>query len=174
MKKNNLTGNDYSQEFLNEKQDVKKRITDRTGRLNTEAGTEATKNASGHLQLEGEAIMSLDKPRNALFVPTGAVLAGEIEPRRTYGTTMWHANGTLEFVEQDLRSHRSQATLIKKLPHGRLSETKNGNLQLTVIVSKAELEEPGAEICFSAEGCLAAEAAIVFMLRRRLAQDRKL
>ncbi len=83
MKKNNLTGNDYSQEFLNEKQDVKKRITDRTGRLNTEAGTEATKNASGHLQLEGEAIMSLDKPRNALFVPTGAVLAGEIEPRRT-------------------------------------------------------------------------------------------
>ncbi len=57
---------------------------------------------------------------------------------------------------------------------GRLSETKNGNLQLTVIVSKAELEEPGAEICFSAEGCLAAEAAIVFMLRRRLAQDRKL
>ncbi len=50
----------------------------------------------------------------------------------------------------------------------------NGNLQLTVIVSKAELEEPGAEICFSAEGCLAAEAAIVFMLRRRLAQDRKL
>ncbi len=63
------------------------------------------------------------------------------EPDRTqryrhYGVAQQMSDGTFDFVPE--RKRRAQSTLIRKLPHGRVSETKDGAVQLTLKVFHEE------------------------------------
>ena len=122
MKKQNFSDKNYSQEFLNEKHDVKKKTT------------------NGHVQLTGEMIMDMKEPQSALFVPAEPVERGELAYRQAQGKSTWYPDGTFEFVKQKPRSHKSQAKLIKKLPYGRLSETKLGKIQYTLLLDADDPE----------------------------------
>ena len=56
---------------------------------------------------------------------------GIVDAYRKRGHGQQLPNGTFSFVA-DEPSHRSQATMIKKLLHGKVSLTKNGLYQLTL------------------------------------------
>ena len=122
MKKQNFSDKNYSQEFLRENE------TSKNGTTN------------GHVQLTGEMIMDMKEPQSALFVPAEPVERGELAYRQAQGKSTWYPDGTFEFVKQKPRSHKSQAKLIKKLPYGRLSETKLGKIQYTLLLDADDPE----------------------------------
>ena len=78
---------------------------------------------------------------------------GMVERYKKSGTAIQTSDGTFEFHAGDC--HRSQAKLIRKLPHGRLTKTLAGDFLLTVRVSEYELR-PDRVIACEAE--IAAEA----------------
>ena len=62
---------------------------------------------------------------------------GIVDAYRKRGHGQQLPNGTFSFVA-DEPNHRSQATTIKKLLHGKVSLTKNGLYQLTLRFSPSE------------------------------------
>ena len=81
------------------------------------------------IQLGGQAIITDSK--HVLFLPDNAV-EGQVEKFRKMGYAQMLSTGEFDFMPS--ASHKSCSRLIKKLPHGRVSETKDGAIQLTLKV----------------------------------------
>ena len=86
------------------------------------------KTTSQHTQLSGTGVF--DNNKYFTFNPDAQV-NGVVPGYRKRGHGQQLPNGTFSFVA-DEPSHRSQATMIKKLLHGKVSLTKNGLYQLTL------------------------------------------
>ena len=86
------------------------------------------KTSSQHTQLSGTGVF--DNNQYFTFNPDAQV-NGVVQGFRKRGHGQQLPNGTFSFVA-DEPSHRSQATMIKKLLHGKVSLTKNGLYQLTL------------------------------------------
>ena len=86
------------------------------------------KTSSQHTQLSGTGVF--DNNQYFTFNPDAQV-NGVVQGFRKRGHGQQLPNGTFSFVA-DETSHRSQATMIKKLLHGKVSVTKNGLYQLTL------------------------------------------
>ena len=86
------------------------------------------KTTSQHTQLSGTGVF--DNNKYFTFNPDAQV-NGVVPGFRRRGHGQQLPNGTFSFVA-DEPSHRSQATMIKQLLHGKLSLTKNGLYQLTL------------------------------------------
>ena len=92
------------------------------------------KTTSQHTQLSGTGVF--DNNKYFTFNPDAQV-NGVVPGFRRRGHGQQLPNGTFSFVA-DEPSHRSQATMIKKLLHGKVSLTKNGLYQLTLRFSPTE------------------------------------
>jgi hypothetical protein len=66
---------------------------------------------------------------------------GRVERYKKNGTAIQTSDGTFEFIQNDWS--RSRAQLIKKLSHGRLSKTINGDYLLTIRVGEFEPRPSG-------------------------------
>ena len=86
------------------------------------------KTTSQHTQLSGVGVF--DNNKYFTFNPDAQV-NGIVPGYRRRGHGQQLPNGTFSFVA-DEPSHRSQATMIKKLLHGKVSLTKQGYYQLTL------------------------------------------
>ena len=86
------------------------------------------KTSNQHTQLSGTGVF--DNNKYFTFNPDAQV-NGVVHGFRKRGHGQQLPNGTFSFVA-DEPSHRSQATMIKQLLHGKLSLTKNGLYQLTL------------------------------------------
>ena len=84
--------------------------------------------SSQHTQLSGVGVF--DNKMYFTFSPDSQI-NGIVDAYRKRGHGQQLPNGTFSFVA-DEPSHRSQATMIKKLLHGKVSVTKNGLYQLTL------------------------------------------
>ena len=84
--------------------------------------------SSQHTQLSGTGVF--DNNKYFTFSPDSQI-NGVVQGIRKRGHGQQLPNGTFSFVA-DETSHRSQATMIKKLLHGKVSITKNGLYQLTL------------------------------------------
>jgi hypothetical protein len=73
---------------------------------------------------------------------------GSLRSTRQRGVAQRMSDGTFDFEAQPCR--RAQSTLIRKLPHGRLSQTKDDAIQLTLKFYRRE--------CINISGSLADEA----------------
>ena len=82
-----------------------------------------------HIQLAGQGIY--DDGKYFRFEPEDSDF-GVIKPFKGNGSIQLLSDGTLDVV-RTIRK-RSLSTLIKKLPHGRLSKTFDGAIQLTIKV----------------------------------------
>ena len=82
-----------------------------------------------HIQLTGQGIF--DDGKYFRFEPEDSDF-GVVKPFKGNGSIQILSDGTLDVV-RTIRK-RSLSTLIKKLPHGRLSKTMDGAIQLTIKV----------------------------------------
>ena len=94
-----------------------------------------------HVQLEGQALY---------------------HERRMAGVAQQMTDGTFDFVAKPRR--KSQAMLIKKLAHGRVSRTKDGDVQLWLKVSPEENINISQAVAEEAQA--AAEAIQQYQLRK--------
>ena len=69
------------------------------------------------------------------FAPDDPV-PGQVRRYRSYGTAQQMTDGRFDFVAKP--RIRANSLLIKKLAHGRASETRDGAIQLTLKVFKTE------------------------------------
>ena len=84
--------------------------------------------SSQHTQLSGTGVF--DNKMYFTFSPDSQI-NGIVDAYRKRGHGQQLPNGTFSFVA-DEPSHRSQATMIKQLLHGKVSLTKQGYYQLTL------------------------------------------
>ena len=82
-----------------------------------------------HIQLAGQGIY--DEGKYFRFEPEDSDF-GVVKPFKGNGSIQLLSDGTLDVVR--IIRKRSLSTLIKKLPHGRLSKTFDGAIQLTIKV----------------------------------------
>ena len=89
------------------------------------------------IQVSGQAVFTSDENKNEFvqFLPDDPV-EQFVKGWRHEGVAQRLRNGTFDFVARP--RIRSAATLIKKVAHGRLSATKDGAIQLTLKIFKAE------------------------------------
>ena len=89
------------------------------------------------IQVSGQAVFTNDGKRNEYvqFLPDEPMEQFE-KGWRHEGVAQRLRNGTFDFVSRP--RIRSEATLIKKVAHGRLSATKDGAIQLTLKIFKSE------------------------------------
>lgn len=93
----------------------------------------ATTGSTAHSQMEGQAYY--DERRFFFFAPDNP--APDAVPRfRGHGVAQQLSDGTFDFVREPTR--RTQATLIRKLAHGRVSETKDRAILLTLKIYSNE------------------------------------
>ena len=88
-----------------------------------------------HVQLGGQAFF--DERKYFLFSPdpstsSGQVQVGQVQKFRGLGMAQQMPDGTFDFVRKPQLKAKSK--LIKKLAHGRASETKDGAIQVTLKV----------------------------------------
>lgn len=86
-----------------------------------------------HVQLGGQA--NYDEKKFFMFTPDDPVV-GQVQKFRGLGMAQQMADGTFDFVRKPQRKPKS--TLIRKLAHGRLSDTFDGAVQLTLKVFRTE------------------------------------
>ena len=82
-----------------------------------------------HVQLGGQAFY--DENKYFMFAPEDPI-PGQVPRFRSHGVAQQMPDGTFDFVRKPSRHAKSK--LIKKLAHGRASETKDGAIQLTLKV----------------------------------------
>ena len=82
-----------------------------------------------HIQLAGQGFY--DDGKYFRFEPEDSDF-GVVKPFKGNGSIQLLSDGTLDVVR--IIRKRSLSTLIKKLPHGRLSKTMDGAIQLTIKV----------------------------------------
>ena len=89
------------------------------------------------IQVDGQAVFTSDEQGNKYvqFLPDAPV-EQFVEGWRHEGVAQRLRNGTFDFIARP--RVRSEATLIKKVTHGRLSGTKDGGIQLTLKIFKSE------------------------------------
>ena len=89
------------------------------------------------IQVNGQAVFTTDELNNnyVQFLPDEPV-EQFVEGWRHEGVAQRLKNGTFDFIARP--RIRSEATLIKKVAHGRLSATKDGAIQLTLKIFKTE------------------------------------
>ena len=86
-----------------------------------------------HVQLGGQAYY--DEKKFFMFTPDDPVV-GQVQKFRGMGMAQQMADGTFDFVRKPQLKPKS--TLIRKLAHGRLSDTFDGAVQLTLKVFRTE------------------------------------
>ena len=82
-----------------------------------------------HIQMGGQAFY--DERKYFMFSPEDPI-PGQVARFRSHGVAQQMADGTFDFVRKP--QLRTKSKLIKKLAHGRASETKDGAIQLTLKV----------------------------------------
>lgn len=89
------------------------------------------------IQVDGQAVFTSDEQGNEYvqFLPDDPVVQFD-KGWRHEGVAQRLRNGTFDFIARPRK--RSEATLIKKVTHGRLSATKDGAIQLTLKIFKCE------------------------------------
>ena len=86
-----------------------------------------------HIQLGGQAYY--DEKKFFMFTPDDPIV-GQVQKFRGLGMAQQMADGTFDFVRKPQLKPKS--TLIRKLAHGRLSDTFDGAVQLTLKVFRTE------------------------------------
>ena len=97
--------------------------------MTTSKRNKGSKETIEHIQLTGQGIF--DDGKYFRFEPEDSDF-GVVKPFKGNGSIQILSDGTLDVV-RTIRK-RSLNTLIKKLPHGRLSKTMDGAIQLTIKV----------------------------------------
>ena len=94
-------------------------------------------NKESLIQISGQAVFTSDEQQNEYvqFLPDDPV-EQFVKGWRHEGVAQRLRNGTFDFIARP--RIRSEATLIKKVAHGRLSATKDGAIQLTLKIFKTE------------------------------------
>ena len=87
-----------------------------------------------HVQLGGQAYY--DERKYFMFTPAEPAPGMVTRMRRMTGVAQQMTDGTFDFVPHP--RIRANSKLIKKLAHGRASETRDGAIQLTLKVFKTE------------------------------------
>lgn len=116
-------------------------------------------NGSQHIQLGGTA--TYNNSNTFFFAPDNNV-RGRVDSFRRRGIAQQLTDGTFDFVA--LPKPKSMSTLIRKLPHGRVSRTADGAIQLTLKVFCYE----GVNIAeaLASEAAEASEAVVDYQLKR--------
>ena len=117
-------------------------------------------NKQQHVQLGGMAFY--DESKCFLFAPNEHGGGEKVQGFRSQGVAQQLSDGTFDFVVKP--RVRSQAELIRKLAHGRLSKTKDGAIQLTLKVFCDEGINIGNALVKEAEE--AADALVEYQLKR--------
>ena len=112
------------------------------------------------MQLGGVAFY--DESKCFLFAPNQQGVTNQVPGFRTQGIAQQLTDGTFDFIMKP--RIRSQAQLIRKLAHGRLSKTKDGAIQLTLKVFCDEGINIGSTLVKEAEE--AADALVDYQLKR--------
>lgn len=86
-----------------------------------------TNNADQHIQIVGLAYY---EDNGSFFFAPDSTVPDQMKSFRRRGTAQQMSDGTFDFVPES--KSRSRSKLIKKLAHGRLSETQDGYIQLTL------------------------------------------
>ena len=100
-----------------------------TVKKTTKKTTSVREKTIEHIQLAGQGIY--DDGKYFRFEPEDSDF-GVVKPFKGNGSIQLLSDGTLDVVR--IIRKRSLSTLIKKLPHGRLSKTFDGAIQLTIKV----------------------------------------
>ena len=116
-------------------------------------------NGSQHIQLGGTA--TYNNSNTFFFAPDNNV-RGRVDSFRRRGIAQQLTDGTFDFVA--LPKPKSMSTLIRKLPHGRVSRTADGAIQLTLKVYCDE----GVNIAeaLASEAADASNAVVEYQLKR--------
>ena len=117
-------------------------------------------NGCQHVQLGGVAFY--DESKCFLFAPNQQGVRNQVPAFRTQGIAQQLTDGTFDFIMKP--RIRSQAQLIRKLAHGRLSKTKDGAIQLTLKVFCDEGINIGSTLVKESEE--AADALVDYQLKR--------
>lgn len=116
-------------------------------------------NGSQHIQLGGTA--TYNNSNTFFFAPDNNV-RGRVDSFRRRGIAQQLTDGTFDFVA--LPKPKSMSTLIRKLPHGRVSRTADGAIQLTLKVYCDEEVNIGDAL--ANEAAEASEAVVDYQLKR--------
>mgnify|MGYP001733412951 FL=1 len=127
---------------------------------NQQVNGQQVNNGSQHVQLGGMAFY--DESKCFLFAPNEHGGGEKVQGFRSQGVAQQLSDGTFDFVVKP--RIRSQAELIRKLAHGRLSKTKDGAIQLTLKVFCDEGINIGNALVKEAEE--AADALVEYQLKR--------
>ena len=117
-------------------------------------------NKQQHVQLGGVAFY--DEGKCFMFSPENEGVRNKVEGFRSQGIAQQLTDGTFDFMAKP--RIRSQAELIRKLAHGRVSKTKDGAIQLTLKVFCDEGINIGSTLVKEAEE--AADAVVDYQLKR--------
>lgn len=117
-------------------------------------------NGCQHVQLGGVAFY--DEGKCFMFSPDEEGVRNKVEGFRSQGIAQQLTDGTFDFVAKPRT--RSQAQMIKKLAHGRVSKTKDGAIQLTLKVFCDEGVNIGNTL--KKESKEAADAVVDYQLKR--------
>ena len=117
-------------------------------------------NGCQHVQLGGVAFY--DEGKCFMFSPEEEGVRNKVEGFRSQGIAQQLTDGTFDFVAKP--RIRSQAQMIKKLAHGRVSKTKDGAIQLTLKVFCDEGVNIGNTL--KKESKEAADAVVDYQLKR--------
>lgn len=116
-------------------------------------------NGSQHIQLGGTA--TYNNSNTFYFAPDNSV-RGRVDSFRRRGIAQQLTDGTFDFVA--LPKPKTMSTLIRKLPHGRVSRTADGAIQLTLKVYCDEGVNIGEAL--ADEAAEASEAVVDYQLKR--------
>lgn len=116
-------------------------------------------NGSQHIQLGGTA--TYNNSNTFFFAPDNNV-RGRVDSFRRRGIAQQLTDGTFDFVA--LPKPKTMSTLIRKLPHGRVSRTVDGAIQLTLKVYCDEGVNIGEAL--AVEAAEASEAVVDYQLKR--------
>ena len=116
-------------------------------------------NGSQHIQLGGTA--TYNNSNTFFFAPDNNV-RGRVDSFRRRGIAQQLTDGTFDFVA--LPKPKSMSTLIRKLPHGRVSRTAAAAIQLTLKVYCDEGVNIGEAL--AVEAAEASEAVVDYQLKR--------
>ena len=112
-----------------------------------------------HVQITGMAMYDTHEGKHFVQMEPAVPVAGMMEPFSGTGRVMVMSDGSMEAILTHRK--RTEATLLQKLPHGRLSLTKRGMVQLTLVFDKEEL---GIPCQLAQEASSAAKAIMNFEL----------
>lgn len=91
---------------------------------------------SSHVQITGMAMYDTHEGKRFVQIEPTVALPGTMQPYTGTGKIMVMSDGSMEAILAPRK--RSESELLLKLPHGRLSRTKQGMLQLTLIYNLEE------------------------------------